>query len=224
MENASAVVEGALITVGVGLILYRAVDRLQTGGEVQAAEVGIAAMVVSLAVNLGVSWHLGKVAERHGSVALKAAASHRLSDVFTSLAVLAGLALVKVTDIHIIDPIVAIIVAALVLRMAVFSLVWPSAQVLLDVSLPAKQQEAVLAVLQTHRDRYVTYRHLRTRSAGRHRDVAFTLVVPPQMSVLEAHDVCDLLERDIKDRLPNTTVTIHVEPGDHTAAAQAHGR
>ena len=112
VENLAAAIEGMLILVGAGIIVYEATRRLVVGAEVEHLGVGLAVIAFSAVANLGVSAYLGRRARELGSAALEGDAAHLRTDALTSVGVLAGLGLVEITGNAVFDPIAALVVAA----------------------------------------------------------------------------------------------------------------
>ncbi|WP_034638617.1 cation diffusion facilitator family transporter [Desulfofalx alkaliphila] len=211
-ENLAAIVEALLIVCAALAILWHAIPRLIYGqGDVDALGLGMAVMMVSAAVNWYISSRLFKVAKETDSPALEADGWHLRTDVYSSVAVFIGIVLIKITGWHIIDPIVAICVTVLILRVA-FGLLRDSLGSMLDTSLPAEDEEVIHKLLKGHERQYVSYHKLRTRKAGSHRHVDLHLVVPRCRTIQEAHQLCDAIESEIEKELPLSTVLIHSEP------------
>jgi cation diffusion facilitator family transporter len=216
-ENISGVIEGILILVAAGLIVNEAIHKITTGVSLDVIEVGIGVMAVAIVVNLLVSRYLRKISRSTDSIALEADAAHLSTDVLTMAGVFTGLIVVRLTGLQILDPIVAILVALLIVKAAV-DIIRKSFGGLMDVSLPEAEQAAIESCLLTHTDKIVEFHQLRTRKAGSHRQVDLHLVIPRETHVDDAHDLCDHLESDIEKLLNNTEVNIHVEPCDSTCA------
>ncbi len=211
IENISGIAESFLILTGAGLISAEAVRRLGEGVEVQNVGLGIAAMAVSMVINIGVSWHLLRVARRTHSIALQATAWHRASDILTSLGVLLGLIVLAFSPWEQLDPAVALAVAAFVAWTAV-RLFRRAYGDLLDVSLPGAEEAVVRGILDDHAREFVNYHGLRTRRSGAFRYIDVHVVLPRVTTVAQAHELTDRLEGAIERALPNTLTTIHVEP------------
>jgi len=133
------------------------------------------------------------------------------ADVLSSGAVLVGLILVRLTGVTLLDPIVALLVAIIIARTA-FLTMKRSFGGLMDIKLPRAEEEEIITCIAEHSGNVVAFHELRTRKAGSQRYIDLHLVMPRHASVEEAHRMCDHLEQDIESRLPNTNVTIHVEP------------
>jgi cation diffusion facilitator family transporter len=210
-ENVSGVIEGLLIIVAAGLIIREAIHKITAGVSLELIEVGIAVMGVSLVVNIFVSRYLYKVSKSTDSLALEADAAHLTTDVMTMAGVFLGLIVVRITGWNILDPIIAMAVAALIVKAAV-DIIKKSFGGLMDASLPETEQKAIESCLLEHKDRIVEFHRLRTRKAGSLRQIDVHLVIPREMHVAVAHSLCDHLETDIEKLLNNTEVNIHVEP------------
>jgi cation diffusion facilitator family transporter len=210
-ENLSGVIEGILILVAAGLIVNEAIHKIKAGVHLEIVEVGIAIMAVSIVVNILVSRYLFKVSKATDSIALEADATHLTTDVMTMGGVFIGLIVVRLTGLYFLDPIIAILVALLIVKAAI-DIIRKSYGGLMDVSLPEKEQALIESCIMEHNDRIVEFHRLRTRKAGSHRQVDVHLVIPKATKVDEAHSLCDHLETDIEGILHNTEVNIHVEP------------
>jgi len=211
VEGFSAIAQAALIFTAAGLVIYSAIRRLVTGGTVELTEAGIGVMLVSIIVSIFLSRYLLKVSRTTGSIALEANARNIAADVYSAGAVLAGLVAVRLTGLNILDPIIALLVVLFILK-AGYDVVQRSFGELVDVRLPEAEEAEIKACIIEHYSEVVSFHGLRTRRAGGQRYIDLHLVMPQNASVEKAHRMCDHLEQDIEDRLPNTSVTIHVEP------------
>jgi len=213
-ESLSAFVEAALIIAAALSVAWTAIGRLRGVGlaDLQHGP-AILAMAVSAVTNLLVSSYLFRIAHRHDSVALAADGWHLRADVWTSLGVFASLLVIRLTDWHLLDPLAAIMVALLILFQG-GRIGREALGQLLDRSLPRAEMAIIQRLLSEHDDMFVDYHRLRTRKAGRERQIDLHLVTCPQVTVESAHRVCDHLEQDIAARMAHTRVVIHVEPCD----------
>jgi len=209
VENMSGVIEAILILIAAIWIIFEAVKKL-TGAPYELDSIGLGSLVmlVSAVVNIIVSRMLYKVAKETHSLALEADALHLKTDVYTSLGVAVGLGLIIITKIHWLDPIVAILVAMLILRES-YSLLRKAFLPLLDEAWEEserKELENTLAELK------VSYHELRTRIAGNYRFVDLHVEIPKEQSVEYAHKYCDMIEEKLMEKFEQINVTIHVEP------------
>ncbi len=212
-ENIAGVVIAALIFIAAGAIVYGAIRRLVYGGTVELVTLGISVTAVAIVINVITSGYVMRVARATDSVALDATARDLRADSLSSVAVLIGLILVRLTGLTILDPIVALLVAVLITRTAYLAMK-NSFGGLMDTKLPEAEEQAIISCIMEHRSQLVGFHAVRTRTAGSERFIDLHLVMPKNVSVEEAHQVCDHLEQDLKNRVPNPNITIHVEPCD----------
>ena len=212
-ENVSGSIEAILIFVAAAWIIYEAVNRIVSGGEVALLGWGMAVMAFSMAANMLVSRHLFKTAKIHDSLALEADAQHLRTDVWTSGGVLLGLIAVHLTGFTILDPIIAIGVALLIVK-AALDILKKSFGGIIDTGLPPEEEQIIVETLAGHRGELAGFHEIKTRKAGAQRFVELHLVMPRVASVAEAHRMCDHLEADLKRKLPRLEVSLHVEPCD----------
>ena len=170
-----------------------------------------AVFIISAVVNYFISRKLMKVARRTESIALEADAFHLSTDVYTSLGVFVGLILIQLTGMPVFDPVMAIIVALIILR-AAYNLTKRSLYGLMDAKLSDREECIIKEIITGHFSEYVEYHNLRTRMSGAERFVDLHLVFPRNKPVVEAHEFCDHLEKDIMKQIPNLSITIHIEP------------
>ncbi|NOQ43812.1 MAG: cation diffusion facilitator family transporter [Dehalococcoidia bacterium] len=213
VENVSGTIEAVLIFVAAIFIIYQAINRIIAGAIVEYLSIGITVMAISVVVNIIVSRHLLRIARDSDSIALEADARHLTADVYTSLGVLAGLVVVQVTGLNILDPIIAICVSIFILR-AAYNLTRRAFPPLIDTRLPEDEEVLIESIMSEHMGELVGFHELRTRKAGSERYIELHMMMARDASVERAHSLCDHLEEDIKSRLPNIHVTIHIEPCD----------
>ena len=216
-ENISGVVEAILIFIASGWIISEAVKKIIHPHEIEKIGLGIVVMSVSAIVNFIVSRKLYKVANETGSIALEADALHLKVDVYTSMGVAVGLFLMVVLGyffkspvIPYFDPVIAILVALLILRES-FILFKKAYAPLLDEALSNEEVEQIKELISAYCSNTISYHGLRTRKAGNYHYVDFHLNVPAEMSVKAAHELCDAIEKEIERAINHTEVTIHVE-------------
>jgi cation diffusion facilitator family transporter len=210
-ENISGVVEALLIFIAAGWIIYEAVKKLMEPSLPESIGIGTIVMFVSAVVNFFVSRRLSKVAKETDSVALEADSLHLKTDVYTSLGVCVGLLLIWITNISLLDPIVAMLVACLILYES-YSLLKRAFSPLLDTQLPDEEIKTVEEIIRKHLTANMGYHMLRTRKSGNMRHVDLHLELPGNLSVAESHDLCDKIENDIMSKIDHIEVYIHIEP------------
>lgn len=212
IENISGTIEALLIFVAAIWILAEAYKKIVYGGEVHTLGVGVIVMAVASLANWLISNLLMKTAIRTESVALEADAMHLRTDVYTSVGVLVGLGVIAITKIQLLDPIIAILVALLITK-AAWEITVKSFSPLLDAALPTHEEEQIKEALGLIiPEGLVGFHELRTRRAGSERYVDMHLVVPRDLTIAEVHDLCDLVELKINERLPMVSVLVHAEP------------
>lgn len=212
-ENVSGTVEAILIFVVAIIILYKSSEKIlgNEGFEFEFIGIGIVVMGISAIVNFYVSARIMKVAKKAESIALEADAYHLTTDVYTSIGVFIGLILIQITKNPVYDPLLAIIVALIILK-ASYDLTKRSVSGIMDVKLSDKEEECIKSIIYEHYSQYAEYHNLRSRMSGAERFVDLHLVVPKKQLVVDAHDFCDHLEKDIKEKIPNLSILIHIEP------------
>jgi len=214
LEDLAAGAQALLLLVGALFIAVEAVRRLINGGQVVSIGVGIAVTGAAAAVNLAVSTYLERTGRATGSNALHATAADLRTDAIVSLGVLVSLVLVKLTGAHWIDPVVGLVVAAAISRTGVRILIDASRR-LADEALPADELAALQQVVASFvGDEVVGYHDLRARHVGSNHQVDLHLQFAAGTSLERAHYVSHQLQDAIVERLPGTTVLVHLEPED----------
>ena len=211
VENIAAIAQALLIFSAGGLIIYSAVRRIITGAAIELTEAGIGVMLVSIIASIFLSRHLLRVSRAADSIALEASARNIAADVYSAAGVLVGLVVIRFTRLSIIDPIIALLVSLIILK-AAYDVLRKSFGGLIDVKLPEAEENVIRSAILEHAGELVDFHELRTRKAGSQRYIDLHLVMPKDISVEEAHRMCDHLERDIESKLQQASVTIHVEP------------
>ena len=202
--------EGAMIFLAAILIGWTAIDRLLHLKALEQVGLGLAVSTGASVVNLLVGRVLIAAGKKHHSITLEADGHHLMTDVWTSAGVLVGLGLVKVTGWNWLDPVVALLVAANIVRMGV-ELVRRSALGLLDTALPDADQKVVQDVLARHASAEVHFHAVRTRQAAARRFVYMHVLVPGDWTVHDGHQKLEAIEHDIRAALPGVTVFTHLE-------------
>lgn len=213
IENVSGTVEALLIFLAAVLIIKEAVEKIIHPQEFSDLGWGIAVMGFSALVNLFVALYEIRVGRKADSVALEADGMHHLTDVYTSLGVFAGLILIQITHIRLVDPVTAILVACLILK-AAWDLTVKAFAPLMDSSMDRDSINRVETILNEYNHSFFEYHELRTRKAGRESYIDLHLVVNPEYTIQEAHELCDAIEMRIEETIVYSHVMIHVEPAD----------
>lgn len=216
-EYFSSGAEGMLILGAAGSITYAAIRRLLS--PVSLAQLGWGLVVMSGAslLNFVVARALLSASKRYDSITLEADAKHILADVWTSVGIIAGLLALALTGWQWLDPLIALAVAGHILLTGI-SLVRRSVDGLMDYNLPDDELARLEGILKDHHNHFVAYHRVRARKSGPRRFIDLHLVVPGMQTVRVAHDLCERLEAKIEAALPNSSVTIHVEPAEDAAS------
>ena len=210
-EYFSSAFEGFLILLAAVSIGYTAIERLMNPRPLEAVAAGLLVSVVASVINLATARTLMEVGRRHSSITLEADAQHLMTDVWTSVGVIAGVGLVWLSGWLWLDPAIALLIAANIVWTG-WQLMQRSAAGLMDVSLPAAKLEQVEALLAGYRQQGLDFHALRTRQAGSRAFVILHVLVPGHWSVQQGHDWAERIEADIRRALPHAHVTTHLEP------------
>ena len=211
-------IEGALIVFAAVSIAIAAAPRLAAPQPIEAPILGIALSALATAINLGIGLLLISAGRRMHSIALEADGHHLMSDVWTSVGVIAGVALVAATGWLILDPLIALAVA--------IQIVWTGAVLmrrsfagLLDAAIPEAERAEIEKIFAEYRPRYgVEFHALRTRQAGARRFISFHLLVPDAWPVDRAHQLSEEVEERIRSLVPNAITFCHLEPISHPSS------
>ena len=210
-EDMSGFVEGGLIIFAGFVIIYEALKKLISGYSLESdSMLGIYVMAFAVIANFLVSRYLFYVAKKSDSVSLLADAEHLSTDIFSSLGVFIGLVLIKITGIAALDPIIALIVALIILKTG-FSISKETLNNLLDGSLPSEDIAKIEEILKKN-SVIKGYKNIKGRKSGQYKDIELTLLFNPDMKISCAHNVCDQIENEIKSELGLVNTTIHAEP------------
>jgi cation diffusion facilitator family transporter len=216
-EYFSSGVEGAMILVAAISIGVAAIPRLITPKPLAEIGLGLVVSVVASLINLGVALVILRAGRKHNSITLEANAHHLLTDVWTSVGVIAGVGLVAMTNWLWLDPVLALLVAA--------NIVWTGIQIvrrsiagLMDIALPAGEMTTVRKVLQTYEQTGIQFHALRSRQAGARKFVSTHVLVPGDWTVQRGHELLDKIEADIRRVLPDSVVFTHLESLDDPAS------
>jgi len=209
-EYFSSGAEGILILVAAAAIGWTASLRLRAPQPLEDVGLGLLVSVAASLVNLGVARVLLGAGRRYHSIALEADARHLMTDVWTSAGVLAGIGAVALTGWQVLDPLVALAVAAHILWSGA-KLVRRSTHGLLDRALARDEQDALRGILARHTSPEVQFHALRTRQAGARRFVTLHVLVPGSWTVQRGHALCEQVELEICATIPHASVVTHLE-------------
>jgi cation diffusion facilitator family transporter len=216
-EYFSSGVEGTLILVAAVAIMWSAVHRLIEPQPLERLGPGLLIAFLAGAANFATARVMLKVARQHDSITIEADAKHLMTDVWTSVGILAGLGVVMfVPQWAILDALMAIAVGIHIVVTGV-GLLRRSADGLMDTALPPHEVRRAEALIRAELPDGASFHALRTRKAGARRFLEFHLLVPGTMSVVESHALCDRIEAALTAHLAKAHVTIHVEPAETQA-------
>jgi len=216
-EYLSSGAEGALILLAAGFIAWQALLRLLNPEPLAQVGLGILVSTVAAVANFSVARILLKAGREHRSDALTADAQHLLTDVWTSIGVIVGVALVSLTGWLWLDPAVALIVALQILLTG-YKLVRNAVNGLMDAGLPDEEVARIRVILERFGEEDVRYHALRTRSSGAQRFVSVHIQVPGDWSVQRGHELLEKIEREIRLELSPVNVITHIEPVEDPAS------
>lgn len=210
-EDMSGFIEGGLIILAGIYIIYESLKKLIWGYRLEFdSMLGIYVMAFAVVANFLVSSYLFYVAKKADSVSLYADAEHLRTDIFSSLGVLIGLILIKITGIVILDPIIAIVVALIIIK-AGYSISKETLNNLLDGSLPEEDKKQIESILDNNLS-IKGYKDLKTRKVGQCKDIEVTVFFEPNLTISQCHKICDEIESEIAKSFSNITIIIHPEP------------
>ena len=207
-------IEGGLVLVAAYSIAHAAFGRLLAPQPIGQPGLGLAISAGAAAINGAVALLLRRASVQLRSVTLAANAQHLLTDVWTSLGVIVGVALVALSGIGWLDPLIALLVALQIVRTGV-GLVRGAALGLMDTAVTAAEREQIAGILQRYTDEQpVAFHALRTRQSGARAFVSLHVLVPDDWSVRAAHTLAEQLEHDLRQAVPGAIIFTHLEPRD----------
>ena len=211
-EYFASLVEGVLILTAAAGIITTAVNRLLHPSELQELGLGLGVSVIASLINFVVARILLNQGQKINSITLESDAHHLMTDVWTSVGVIGGVAVAGLTGWTVLDPLLAIAVG--------LNIVWTSFQLLrrsvlglMDTALPQKERDLITEVMKKYNDRGVTFHALRTREAAARRFISVHMLVPGKWTVHDAHHIAEDFEADVRAALGGVvTVFTHLEP------------
>lgn len=210
IENISGLAEGLLIFIAAFLIIKESISKILHPAKIEETGIAIIVMLICAVVNTIVSRILFKVAKEEDSLALEADALHLKTDVYTSFGVAIGLILIKFTKISILDPIVAVIVACLILKEA-WHLSQSAFDPLIDSRLSDDEEEKIKEVIEMYKAEVLNFHELKTRKAGHIRYIDFHITVKSSLTAKDIHELIKRIEKSLEEKIKNIHVTIHID-------------
>jgi cation diffusion facilitator family transporter len=212
-EYFSSGFEGLMIILAAAGIIWAALLRLRSPQPLEQVGIGLVLSVLSSAINGALAWAMLQSSRKHRSMALEGDARHLVTDVWTSAGVVVGVGLVAATDWLWLDPVVAIAVAANILREGVH-LMWKSAGGLMDEALEPEviaEIENTLAQFQHHT---IRFDHVSTRRSGKRRFVDLHMHMPADWTLGRAAAVRAAVEQALMSAVPGLRASIQLLPSD----------
>jgi cation diffusion facilitator family transporter len=212
-EDMAGFIEGLLIISAAIFIIFKATKKIVLGIPLETENsLGIIVMSVAVVMNFLVSSYIFKVAKTSDSISLYADGQHLRTDVYSSLGVLIGLLLIKLTGNYALDPIIAILVAAFIFRTG-HTITNKSWMNLLDHSLPEEDIKQIEQIINKYSGITKLKTHgIKARRLGPTKDINLTLQFKKDTTICECHKICDEIEQSIRKIYPNCSISIHAEP------------
>jgi cation diffusion facilitator family transporter len=223
VEYFASGLESALIIVAAAWISFTAFGRLLDPEPLEQIPLGLSLTLIAAAINGGVALVILRAGKRLRSITLEADAKHLLTDVWTSFGVIIGVGAAQITGWLVLDPLVALLVAANIVWTGI-RLLRDTAGGLLDEALPDEDQKTISKVLAKYENGGRVHFHaLRTRQSGQRRFVSMHVLVPGEWSVKRGHDLSEEIDKDLRASLPGSTIFIHIEPTEDPASFEDVG-
>mgnify|MGYP001241600790 CR=1 FL=1 len=219
-EYFSAIVEGVMIFVAAVFILWTSVQRFLAPAPLENVGVGLGVSVLASVLNGSVAYLLIRAGKQHRSITLEADGKHLLTDVWTSVGVVAGVLLVALTGWLRLDPVIAFLVGLNIIWTG-YHLISRSVDGLMDRSFNEEESTALTEALQEFCTDDVHFHALRTREAGHQRFVSMHMLVPGSWSVQQGHDLAEKVEASLTEKFDHVDIEIHIEPNDDPRAFEA---
>ncbi len=210
-EYFSSLAEGVLIIIAAFGIAYAAINRMYHPQPLESLGFGMLLSVGATLVNLITARILLYYSKKYNSITIEADAHHLMTDVWTTVGIILGIFLVKLTGWQLLDPIMAILVALSIVYTGI-KLVFRSMDGLMDSRVSEKDMILIREVLNAYKSDEIDYHALYTRRASAKQFITFHLLFPGEYTVHQAHEVTKKVEADLKLKLPLADIFIHVEP------------
>lgn len=215
--------EGGLIILAAASIIWSALPRLFSPQPLENVSTGLLISVGASAINLFAARVLITEGKKNNSITLEADGNHLMTDVWTSIGVLFGIGLVKLTGWLILDPIIALLVAANIIWTG-YRLMVRSVRGLIDTAIPMEERKKVEQLLSKYQPEGIEFHSLLTRQAGQRKFVSFHILVPGVWSVQQGHDLLEVAEEEVRNALKGpVTVFTHLEPIEDPVSHQDIG-
>jgi len=210
-EYISSIAEGFFIIIAAAAIIVTAAQRLLHPAALETPGLGLLFSVVASLINLVVGLVLIKNGKISRSLALEADGHHLLTDVYTTIGVLVGLAVVYTTHLYILDPIIAILVGLNIIS-AGFAIVQKSLAGFMDSAIDKGYVDFIKSVFNEYKSQKIEFHGLMTRQAGSRLFISFHILVPGAWTVQRGHSLVEEIEKKLRTSIPQSTITTHIEP------------
>lgn len=209
-EPLAGLAQAAFVSGSAAFLVFQSMERLFHPVRIENSDVGIAVMVFSMAMTLGLVLFQRFVVDKTNSVAISADALHYRSDLLVNTAVIVALIVAAKFGLLIADPILALMVAVYILISAK-DIFLSSYNMLMDRELPDADRERIREIALRN-PRVISVHDLRTRSAGTRSFIQFHLELNGDLTLREAHSIADSVMEMIEEAFPNADVLIHEDP------------
>jgi cation diffusion facilitator family transporter len=210
-EYFSSLTEGILITLAALGIAYTGINRIYHPQPLEELNIGMALSIFATLINFGTALILLHYGRKHNSITLEADGHHLMTDVYTTVGIVTGIFLVKLTNWQLLDPIMAIVVAVSILYTGI-KLIVRSTDGLMDQKLSEKDMILIKEILDKHKAQGVDYHALYTRQSSSKQFITFHLLFSGDITLSEAHEISKAVEIEITEKIPNSDIFIHMEP------------
>jgi cation diffusion facilitator family transporter len=216
-EYFSSGIEGTLILIASAGILWTSARRFLDPQPIEQAGLGLTVAIAASVINLIVGQILLRAGKRFDSIALEADGHHLMTDVWTSVAVVAGVSAAVITGIERLDPLIAMAIG-LKIAWEGIKIFYRSVRGLMDTPIPPDERQMVEEILDAYAGEGIRWHALRSRQSGGRRFISVHILVPGSWTVQKAHNLSETLEREVAAVINRATLFTHFEPqGDPVA-------
>jgi cation diffusion facilitator family transporter len=222
-EYFSSAIEGGLIVLAAFSIIWSAIPRIIHPQPLENVGIGLLVSLGASVINLAVGLILIKNGKKNHSITLEADGKHLMTDVYTSVGVLIGIGIVKISGWIVLDGVVAIGVALNIVWTG-YQLMRRSALGLLDSAIPEEERLKITKALDVYKEQHLEYHSLMTRQAGQRKFISLHILLPGKLTIQEGHDMVEKIEKNIRDLFEGpVTVFTHLEPVEDPLSMQDIG-
>jgi ferrous-iron efflux pump FieF len=209
-EAIAGLLQGVVISASAIFLIVQSVKRIMAPEPLDQSVIGIGVMVASIVLTIGLVYFQRHVIKRSGSLAIRAESLHYASDLLMNLGVIAALVISGLLGVPYVDPVIAIVIAAVLLdgarRIAIQSF-----DMVMDREFPDDDRQKIKDIVLAHDD-VVAMHDLRTRSSGTSSFIQFHIELDPTISLVKSHDISDEVEASVAKEFPDAEILIHQDP------------